>query len=129
MRPTIVAVMVMTVLVSGCHSQPRTGTVTNRQNVITREQIDATQAANVYELIARLHGNFLNDRGRVSIMTNQHARAVVFLNDQEYGIPETLRNFSPDHVGEIRFFSGTDAVARFGAQYGGGVIQIISRVE
>ncbi len=114
----------------GCHHQPTPpdggGSL---RNVITREQIDATTSSNVYDLIARLRGEFLRDRGRVSIKTNQRERAVVFLNDQEYGIPETMRNIPPSRVGEIRFYNGPEAVVKFGSQYGGGVIQLVSRSQ
>lgn len=95
--------------------------------MITQDQIDSTSSTNVYDLIARLHADFLKDRGVTSIKTNQRDRAVVFLNDQEYGIPETLRNLQPGRFMEIRYYSGPEAVAKFGSQYGGGVIQLISR--
>ena len=111
----------------GCHRQAPESRETGSNNVITQEEIDAAGASNVYDVIARLRGNFLNDRGRVSLRTNKHSRAVVFLNDQEYGIPETMRNIPPNRVAEIRFYPGTDALARFGAQYGGGVILLVSR--
>jgi outer membrane cobalamin receptor len=111
----------------GCHHQPSDSPGSASNNVITQEQIDAADASSIYDVVARLRGNFLNDRGRVSLKSNTHSRAVVFLNDQEYGIPETMRNIPPGRVSEIRFFPGTDALARFGAQYGGGVIQLISR--
>jgi hypothetical protein len=78
-------------------------------------------------LEARLNAGFLRDRGRISIRTNQHERAVVFPNEQEYGIPETMRNIPPGRISEIRFYRGTEAVARVGSRYGGGVIQLISR--
>jgi hypothetical protein len=111
----------------GCHHRAAESRGSGSNNIITQEEIDAAGASNVYDIIARLHGNFLSDRGRVSLRSNTHSRAVVFLNDQEYGIPETMRNIPPGRVSEIRFYPGTDALARFGAQYGGGVIQLISR--
>jgi outer membrane cobalamin receptor len=110
-----------------CHPQHREPGTSASNNIITQEEIDASEATNVYDVIARLHGNYLSDRGPVSIKSNRHARAIVFLNDQEYGIPETMRNIPPGRIAEIRYFSGTDASARFGSQYGGGVIQLISR--
>jgi outer membrane cobalamin receptor len=110
-----------------CHHQAAESRGSGSHNVITQDEIDATEATNVYDVIARLHGNYLNDRGPVSLKSNIRSRATVFLNDQEYGIPETMRNIPPGRVAEIRYFPGTDALARFGAQYGGGVIQLISR--
>jgi hypothetical protein len=129
MRRRICAVLA-SIVVLACHQQsPEQASARSARNVITQAEIDSARASNVYDLIARLRADFLRDRGTVSIKTNTHERAVVFVNDQEYGIPETLRNLLPSRFSEIRFFSGTDAVIKFGAQYGGGVIQLISRVE
>ena len=118
------------VALSACHPhRPREEGSGSLRNVITQEQIDSSRAANVYDVITRFHAEFLRDRGRTSLRTNQHERAVVFLNDQEYGIPETMRNIPIGRIAEIRFFPGTEAVAKFGSQYGGGVIQLISRTQ
>ena len=116
-------------LAIGCHHQPAESRGSASHNVITQEEIDASGAKNIYDVIARLRGNYLSDRGPISIKSNVHSRAVVFLNDQEYGIPETMRNIPPGRIAEIRYYSGTDAVARYGAQYGGGVILLISRTQ
>jgi len=112
-----------------CHRQAPRPQRGNSANVITEAQIDSSDASNVYDLIVRLHAEYLRDRGRTSLRTNQRARAVVFMNDQEYGIPETMRNIPLSRVGQIRYYPGTEAVPRFGSQYGGGVIQLISRSE
>lgn len=111
-----------------CHPQ-RSGTVGSLGRVITREQIAEVDARSIYDVIVRLRAEFLNDRGRTSIRTNATSRAVVFLNEQEYGVLESMRDIPPDRVQEVRYFSGSDAVVRFGAQFGGGVIQLISRTE
>lgn len=130
MRILVAPAVVVCLLLGGCHRVPSTG---DRQgslgSVITRDQIDSSGAANIYDVIARLHADFLRDRGRISIKTNTHERAMVFLNEQEYGIPETMRNIPAGRIEEVRFFGSTDAAVRFGAQYGGGVIQLISRTH
>ena len=113
-------------LVTACHQQPAAGSGGQRY-VITQEEIEASTASNVYDLIAQLRGEFLKDRGKISIRTNQTERAVVFLNDQEYGILETMRNIPVGRISEVRYIPGTDAVNRFGAQYGGVVVMLISR--
>lgn len=128
-RPLVVLVGALFLAVA-CRAQPEERPSTRSlHNVITEEEIDSAKASNVYELIARLHAEFLRDRGRVSLRGNTRERAVVFINDQEYGIPESMRNLPPERFSEIRFFPGIDAVVRFGAQYGGGVIQLISRSQ
>jgi hypothetical protein len=118
--------LVLLLLVSACHQQVSTGHGSQRY-VITQEEIEASSASNVYDLIAQLRADFLKDRGPISIRTNQHERAVVFLNDQEYGILETMRNIPIGRVSEIRYYPGTEAVNRFGAQYGGGIVYLVSR--
>ena len=124
------AIVVAMAIATACHPQADTpGIAPHSRSVIMQDEIDSTRSSNVYDLIARTRGDFLKDRGSVSIKTNAHSRAVVFMNDQEYGIIETLRNVLPSRIGEIRYFAGTDAVAKFGAQYGGGVIQLISRSQ
>jgi hypothetical protein len=51
----------------------------------------------------------------------------VFLNDQEYGPISLMRDLPAGHFSEVRYYSGIDAVTKFGRYYGTGVIQLISR--
>lgn len=128
MRRSIVAPLFAVAVVIACHQQsPEQTAQRSARNVITQEQIDSTSAASVYDLIARLHGDYLRDRGKLSIKTDKRDVAVVFMNDQPYGVLETLRNIPPSRVSEIRFFTGIEAVARYGSQYGGGVVLLVSR--
>jgi outer membrane cobalamin receptor len=60
---------------------------------------------------------------------NKQIHPVVFLNEQYYGAVDELRHMPADGVQEIHFFTGQDAVIKFGSQYGGGVIQIVSRTS
>ena len=110
-----------------CHQQLSTSGHGIQRNIITQEEIEASTASNVYDLIAQIRADYLKDRGKVSIRSNQREKAVVFLNDQEYGVLETMRNIPLGRVSEIRYYPGTDAVNRFGAQYGGGIVMLISR--
>lgn len=116
-------------LASACHRHAGVEQGPAASNVITFDEIVAANASNVYDLIVRIRPEYLRDRGAVSILTKKRARAMVFLNDQEYGELETMRNLPADRIGEVHYFSGSDAVARFGSQYGGGVIQLVSRVQ
>ena len=120
--------VVMTLLfMSACTAQQSARPMSVRRDVITQEEIEASNATNVYDLVASLRGDYLKDRGMISIKTNTREKAVVFLNDQEYGVAETMRNIPKGRISEVRYISGVDAVNRFGAQYGGGIIMLISR--
>jgi hypothetical protein len=121
-RRAFLAMLVLT----ACHAAAGTGSHMQRY-VITQEEIEASSASNVYDLIAQLRAEFLKDRGKISIKTNQNEKAVVFLNDQEYGVLETMRNIPIGRIAEVRYYPGTEAVNRFGAQYGGGIVMLISR--
>ena len=127
MRRRLTVAAAILLVVSGCSAQRpgRPGSV--RRDVITEDEIEASNASNVYDLVASLRGEYLKDRGTISIKTNTREKAVVFLNDQEYGIVETMRNIPKGRVSEVRYISGVDAVNRFGAQYGGGIIMLVSR--
>lgn len=126
MRRLSLTVFVL-LFVSACTAQKagRPGSV--RRDVITEEEIEASNATNVYDLVASLRGDYLKDRGVISIKTNTREKAVVFLNEQEYGVVETMRNIPKGRISEVRYIPGVDAVNRFGAQYGGGIIMLISR--
>src|ERR1700737_1598839 len=114
------AVVAAAAVLLACHPQSqRLDDGSSMRNVITQGQIDSTGASNIYDVITRLRAEFLKDRGRISLKTNQHERAVVFLNDQENGIPEPMRNIPPGRISEIRYFTGTEAASKFGSQYGG----------
>jgi hypothetical protein len=122
------SMVVMTLLfMAACTAQKPGRPVSVRRDVITQEEIEASNATNVYDLVASLRGDYLKDRGMISIKTNTRERAVVFLNDQEYGVAETMRNIPKGRISEVRYIAGVDAVNRFGAQYGGGIIMLISR--
>jgi hypothetical protein len=87
------------------------------------------RTGSVYDAIVRRHGLFLKDRGRTSIYGKNIPRAVVFIADTEYGIIETMRNLPADRYEMVRYYPDTEASAKFGSQYMGGVIQLIPRYE
>jgi len=97
------------------------------QAVITRDDIDRIRAATALDIIQRYRSDVLTPHAPSSVLLNKHIHPVVFLNEQYYGAVDELRNLPADGVQEIRLFTGTDAVTKFGSQYGGGVIQIVSR--
>ena len=98
-------------------------------NVITFEQISAAGELTIYDVIVKLHAEYLRDRGPTSINQSTRDVPVVFLNDQEYGSVATLTNFPAHDIEEVRFFPWHEAVTKFGRQYSGGVIQLITRVD
>jgi hypothetical protein len=124
------SVVLVIALASGCHQKtaPDSRYRVN-PNVVTREELAEVGTGSVYDAIVRRHGLFLKDRGRTSIYGKNIPRAVVFIADTEYGIIETMRNLPADRYEMVRYYSDTEASAKFGSQYMGGVIQLIPRYE
>jgi hypothetical protein len=98
-------------------------------NVITEDEIRAAHGNTIYDVIAKLRPQYLRDRGPVALTSGARDVATVFLNDQEYGPIAILRQVEATDVAEVRYYSGIDAVTKFGRYYGTGVIQLISRTH
>jgi hypothetical protein len=95
---------------------PRTST-----NVITRSELDA---------VVRLRPAFIRDRGQTTVLNSSaQTRAVVFVNDNEYGPIESLKQFPASRAQEVRFLPGPEATTRFGSAYGSGIILLTLRVQ
>jgi len=114
----------------GCHQKPAAESPYRvNPNMVTREELAEVGTGTVYDAIVRRHGLFLKDRGRTSIYGKNIPRAVVFVGDTEYGVIETMRNLPADRYEMVRYYPDTEASAKFGSQYMGGVIQLIPRYE
>jgi hypothetical protein len=98
-------------------------------NVITFEQIAASGETTILDVITKLHAEYLRDRGQTSIISGTRDVPVVFLNQQEYGPLSTLNDFPAHDIEEVHFFPWHDAMIKFGRKYGGGVVQLITRVD
>jgi hypothetical protein len=99
-------------------------------NTVTRAELAAAGSVNALEALQRLRPAFLRVRGPTSILnTTARTRPVVFVDATEYGEIESLSTFPTSRLEEIRFYSGSEAVTRFGSTYGAGVIQVKMRVQ
>ncbi len=113
-------------LATACFHRAPLGPESN-PNIITEDEIRAAQEASIYDVVAKLRPQYLRDRGQVSLVSAVHDVATVFLNDQEYGPISLMRDLPASDFAEVRYYSGIDAVTKFGRYYGSGVIQLISR--
>jgi len=120
-----VALLLAAALGACTHRAPNTGF--SAGNVISRADIERVRAKTVLDAVQRIRPDALTRRAAKSVLLDGQSYPVVFLNAQYYGRIDELRNMSADDVEEIRIFGNADAVTKFGAQYGGGVIQLISR--
>jgi len=95
--------------------------------VITRAEIEqATWATSAFDLVQRLRPSFL----RISGPTNPSGAPqtpVVRLNEQELGDHGALRSIQLGSVQEIRYYTASEATARFGGIRGRPVIAVTSK--
>jgi outer membrane receptor for ferrienterochelin and colicin len=116
------------VLVFAC-SPPRLGpgTISNSQ-LITEEEIDASRASNALEVIQKLRANFLSYRGETSLTRNQsRPYPTVYLDGQEFGPINTLRNIPASQISSIQLLRAWEATTKYGTGNMGGVIAISTR--
>ena len=119
--PTVAAIMACVPAATGSTHALRDS------RVITEQEITAANESNAYDVVAKLRPNFLKTRGRSTINASASEYASVFLDGQLYGDLSALHNIAATQIREIRYISGTDAVTRYGMQYGAGVIDVRTR--
>ncbi len=105
-----------------------------RGDIITRDEIIATDLATAYQVVQRLHPQWLRSRGQVTMRENIEQELdtsgpqapVVYVNSARRGDLDELRNITVETIAEILYYNGRDASFRFGAGHGSGVIQVIT---
>jgi len=110
-------------------SAPRVGPgVMSDSSLINQEEIDASRAANAFEVIQKLRANFLSYRGETSLNKNRSTPyPTVYLDDQEYGPINTLRSIPASQISSIRLLRAWEATTKYGTGNMGGVIAITTR--
>jgi hypothetical protein len=103
-------------------------------NVLTLQEVSAAHAdvATAYDALARLRPNWLASHGVTSTIAGgtDTEYATVFVDGQAYGDINSLRNIPVYHVGEFRYYSITEAGAKYGLRGGSsGVIEVIMNLE
>jgi hypothetical protein len=111
-------------------SQGETGRRRPPGDIITQEEIIATDLPTAYEIVQRLHPQWLRSRGQVTIGVEEEPPAtvgpVVYVNSSRRGDIEELRSIMATNIREIVYYNGRDASLRFGSGHGAGVIQVIT---
>jgi hypothetical protein len=111
-----------------CASSGTAGTAVRRDpNLITEQEIAASNESNVFDVVNRLRPMFLKTRGRSTINAGGSEYASVFLDGQYFGELGSLRNIVASQIHEIRYLNGPDAVSRYGMRYGSGAVDVRSK--
>ena len=103
------------------------GRVSDSQ-LITQEEVEASRAPTAYEVIQKLHANFLSYRGETSLnKNNSQPYPTVYVDGQQFGSLNSLRNIPASQVESIRLYRSWEATTKFGTGNMGGVIAITTR--
>jgi len=95
--------------------------------VITEEEIAATTAINAYEVVQKLRGNFLSNRGKTTILGKSSSTPVVYVDGVRYGEILSLRNITSTTIQSIRLYRAWEAQQKYGNDVMGGVIEVTTK--
>lgn len=116
--------------IGGACAARQGGVATSNRNLVTREELAATNSRTVYEALERVRPSWLSSRGPATISNvkeSSEAVANVYIEGSRMGDVEYLKQVYVSDVHEIRFWTAGEAGARFGMGNPRGVIEIIPR--
>ena len=97
------------------------------RDTIMEDEIAATTAINAYEIVQKLRGNFLSNRGKTTILGRSSPMPMVYVDGVRYGEIPSLRNISATTVQSIRLYRAWEAQQRYGNDVMGGVIEVTTK--
>ena len=125
MRAMTVAAMALSITLTGCATgATQRSSQASSRNVLTREQLAATNSENLYDAIVKLRPEWLTSRGPTSVSDPTPAVASVFMNGNLLGRSDQLREMRVLDVSEVRYWDAGQAAARFGMGHPRGVIEL-----
>ncbi|SRR5258706_15481216 len=130
MKASILSLSVL--LLAGCASgtggagRPSPSVARRDPNVITAEEINSRQSQTLYDAVRALRPAWLMRRGPTTLMPQNEGALIVYVDGHRFGTAESLRQFVPTGVNSVRYFSPTDAEARFGPGHLHGAIEVIT---
>lgn len=121
--------LVAVAAVIGCAgSGTRTPVAPRNATYLSAAEVAAAHAdvGTAYDAIARLRPNWLASHGMSTLDPRGGSEyAIIFIDGQQHGGLQTLRNIPATHVKDFRYYDVTQAGATFGLQAGtGGVIEL-----
>jgi hypothetical protein len=120
--------LVLLVAIMACASSAGQGSPMFRRGIYLNSAEISNAHADItttYDAVSRLRPNWLAPHGAMSSNTDLTQSAVVYVDGQQVGTIEALRNIPAYFVEEVRYYDVTQAGARFGIRGGTtGVIEV-----
>ncbi|MDB4875458.1 MAG: hypothetical protein JWM41_1904 [Gemmatimonadetes bacterium] len=99
---------------------------------ISGPELRDLQASNLFEVVQRLHPEWLSGHNAAAIggkTTNLANEVQVYIDTQRTGTTDILKQLAPNVAGSLRYYSASEAQARFGNGNLNGVIQIVTATK
>jgi len=94
-------------------------------NLIDRDEVASSTAIDAYALVQQARPNWLHQRGAISLRDPTAGVVQVYLDGQQYGDVNRLREINKQDVRELRFLGAGEAQQRYGVGHAGGVIEVV----
>lgn len=118
------------VLLAGCGGAMQQGgsnSPPRNESVISAEELRDATYANLFDFIQSRRPRWLERNYSAVFRPDRVTTVVVFMDNQEFGGPDALRQLSTTSAAEVRYYGPSESQARFGSGYLNGVIQVLSR--
>lgn len=122
MRNLFTAALILAV-VAGCAG--RGSPDADDPNLITLEEIQATNRTNAYEIVRTLRPRWLVLKGPTSFRAENPIQ--IYIDGTRVGGPSALETVPKIAIEEIRYYTPTAAQSRWGLNHTNGAIAVITR--
>jgi outer membrane cobalamin receptor len=112
---------------SACAMHNRSDDGGGSPQIITEVEVRNSHAPNAYEVVKKLRGNFLSNRGATSVMNTSSPEPTVYVDGVPFGPLATLRNIPAEQVSSIRLYRAWEAETKYGSGNMGGVIEVATK--
>src|SRR5687768_12862861 len=121
--------MVLLLLTAACASTSQGPRTSGRRDArqLTAEEIRASSASNMYDVIRSQRPEWLIKGGQTSI--NMEGDIVVYVDHVALGGPESLRSIDVQSVQSARFLNASEAQMRYGVGHMHGAIVVVTRTS
>ncbi len=121
------AALALGVLLGACASAGTTtggAPVSHNRDVVTPAELAATRAVNLYDALKQIRPEYFTARGVSSIRLATPDLPTVYLDRNQLGELESLRDIDIALVQEVRRLTPTEANIRLGRDFPGGAILV-----
>jgi hypothetical protein len=120
------AVAASALLLAACAARTGAPSPSRDANLITAEEIAGKPGQSLYDVVRALRPAWMMRSRPTALMPQNEGELVVYVDGTRYGNIESLRQFVPTAVQAVRYYSPSDAEARFGPGHLHGAIEVIT---